>query len=534
MTINIAGTIQNVSASDELTVEIVEMNKSLVVPTIATAAVNGVSVNYDIPDAEYSGAPDQLTMRARITGPGGEEIALYLLDVNQSAPGGPTITATSVTSDSITVNVAWPAGAPCRVYYRVKGSTTWTARVPSEDSSNFSTHNQTITGLAADTEYEFYAEDHINNAYITAVAETATSAGSGGGGGSTITAESITSDSFIVSIVWPTPAPCRVYYRVKGSTTWTARVPSEDSSNFSTHNQTITGLTADTEYEFYAEDHINSAYTTAVAEATTSASGGGGGSVDPQGFTLLTPGDFVAGHSQSTNQFSSDWSGNNGFVADGGNTDAWRVSVAQGAHNGGNDIHYFSGTPTEVICKYRVFLPPAIAAVWKGNDSNMKMPGLTGNVSAANGGYGGSASSNRSKPNRAWSARQQLHRPGTPYTPYAMGMELYWPGSPTNFGDTEWYSSTGSVSTAKALRLGIWEEIAVHVKVNDHNVPNGFIKCYINGVLEYQKLNVEWSEAADMLHVKRFWLDAFHGGAAKSSTGTMYLFYRDIGVKILA
>ncbi len=169
----------------------------------------------------------------------------------------------------------------------------------------------------------------------------------------------------------------------------------------------------------------------------------------------------------------------------------------------------------------------------------MKLPGLAGPISSANGGFGGSQLSNRPNSDRAWSIRQLLHRPHSKYKSLAMGMEHYWQGSShlskgNYYGDPQWYKSDGqSINESLAAVPGKWVEVKVHVKVNDHNVANGFLRTYLDGKPGYTKENFEWSKAADMLTINHLWFCVYHGGLAKKSDGQIVLFFRQFEYQIL-
>ncbi len=250
-------------------------------------------------------------------------------------------------------------------------------------------------------------------------------------------------------------------------------------------------------------------------------------------FIPIEASDWSGGSSAATLQHSTDWSGVSGFLADNGATDAHLVSIGQDGNNGANEVFNLPDGVKELISRYRIFIPAGQSS-WNAGDSNLKLPGPAGDVSAANGGYGGSQSSTRPHSDRAWSARQQLSRPDS----HAMGMELYWQGSSNSsggneFGDTEWYSGSGAIGGALALTPGTWSEVTVHIKMNDHNVPNGFIRTYLDGNLGFAKENFEWSKAEDMLNVDRFWFDVYHGGGAKVSPGNLNVFFRGFEYKII-
>ena len=342
---------------------------------------------------------------------------------------------------------------------------------------------------------------------------------------STIRVQARSGSSAMVTVVLERDAPCRVFYRRAGAPAWTARVPSEDSSNYGTgqgHNQLVEGLSAGT-WEFYAEDHVSGTYKTQVVTLE----------ILPNMWTTVQDSDWGSSHPQSDVEYRASWSAP-GFVQDAGASDAWRVRVGQNENYGASEFVELAGRPKEVWMRYRVLIPTNSIQVWRASDGAIKMPGLAGDVSAANGGYGGSQNSNRPHSQRAWSARQLLSKP----TNYVYGMELYWQGSTNNndgdeYGDTEWYSPNGSFGAGLSLTPGVWGEVEVRVRMNDVGQSNGFIETFLDGVPGYSKRNMEWTKAQDMLLVRRVWFQVYHGGSAKSSPGELSLYFRSFAYRIV-
>ena len=236
---------------------------------------------------------------------------------------------------------------------------------------------------------------------------------------------------------------------------------------------------------------------------------------------------------QARAQYRADWTNDPAFVADGGATDAYRAVVERGSHYGTSMKKTFDGGVREMRVRYRVLLPADIGSKW-ASVSNLKLPGLTGDVSAENGGYGGSRSSVHGQRDRAWSARQQGHRPGTRYTEYAMGTELYHADS-TNapYGETRWYSGDGSIGASLALVPGQWHEVMLHVRMNAPGRSDGFIRTYLDGVDGYHREGLAWSDNEDFLDVRHFWFNVYHGGPKPNPNPDFGLFFRAFEYEIL-
>ena len=263
----------------------------------------------------------------------------------------------------------------------------------------------------------------------------------------------------------------------------------------------------------------------------------------PSAWTAIEAGDWNDGRDKSTATLSADWTGRNGFVLDGEATDAWRVRIDRGEHYGADKWFRLPNGVREARLRYRILYPAGQDGRWGEADANIKLPGPAGRVNAANGGYGGSANSSLPHARRAWSARQSVQRPHPRYQDLAMGMELYGmfsqnPGSSdpldAEFGDVEWYQASGaSPNGALYLEQGRWTEIEVHVRMNDEGRANGFLRTYLDGMPGFGKENVEWSTDPNMLEVTQLWFDVYHGGDAKRSPGTLFLFFRGFEYQVL-
>lgn len=306
------------------------------------------------------------------------------------------------------------------------------------------------------------------------------------------------------------------------------------SHNYSIHS--VTALSPETSYTMRITPVGESSETVSFSTLVQSVSSGV--------FSAIPDNQWIVENSNDTSTLSSNWSSQNGFVSDGGSTDAWRVQVGQNDNYGGSRIWESMPTGTkELRFRYRVLFPSNYESFWKESDANMKMPGVTGPVSGANGGFGGSQNSSLAHDQRAWSLRQQTHRPHSSFTSLAMGMEVYWQGSSNpgtsdpfdnEFGDTEWYSSSGAISGALALNAGQWSEITIHVKMNDPGVANGEFFTFLNGEAGYSMTNFEWTKNTSFLNVTRLWMDTYHGGGSKGSSGTLSIFLRKFEVDIIS
>lgn len=337
-------------------------------------------------------------------------------------------------------------------------------------------------------------------------------------------------------------AAASLQYRIAGSSDpWVTLSPAENSETLYgatiPHNQTRTVPTGNS-LEFRATDHVSATYTTSTVtiDYTTAA-----------GWVSVTDAQWIDKRpNDSTQQWSTNWTGQNGFLPDGGATDAWRVSIDYNKSYGTSSWIEFPPNTKEVYVRYRQLLPAHTTSVWNSGGYDIKMPGPVGDVSDVNGGYGGSQSSPYPVDQRAWSARQLLKKPGTS-NPYAYGMELYHANATNTggrglnqynqqimFGDPIYYSASGYFTGALSLTPDQWVEIKVRVKMNTLGSGNGIVQTWMDGAPGTSRTNITFSTRAEMLYARWYWFDIFYGGNPKPEPGTLYMFFRDFAYQVIS
>jgi len=195
--------------------------------------------------------------------------------------GGSTCAAPTTTSANVlgatSATITWdghPDATGYQLRYRVDGTSSWT-------SLNTTTAETTITGLAASTTYDYRVRTQCPSGWtsFTSIEEFTTTSSGGGGGGSVCTTPSFTSavvlSSTSATITWeghPDATNYQFRYREDGTTAWT-------SSFTTTPETTLTGLSANTTYDYRVRTRCPNGWTgfTTTEEFTTTGSGNGGG-----------------------------------------------------------------------------------------------------------------------------------------------------------------------------------------------------------------------------------------------------------------
>ena len=191
---------------------------------------------------------------------------------------GPTVTISNVTSSNITssgVTIAWTTDVPStsQVEY---GTTTSYGQVTPLNSTQTTNHSVTISGLTANTTYNFrtvssitgYTARSSNYTFIT-----------GGGGGGTVTISSVASSNITANsatITWTTDVPSTSQIEF-GTTTSYGSTTTADSNPATSHTVIISGLNSGTTYNFRAISSIsgytarssNSTFTTTIVSGPT-------------------------------------------------------------------------------------------------------------------------------------------------------------------------------------------------------------------------------------------------------------------------
>ena len=264
----------------------------------------------------------------------------------------------------------------------------------------------------------------------------------------------------------------------------------------------------------------------------------------PDGWVSIDSDDWTDMHPEAAATHADDWRGRHGFVPDDGATDAWGMHVDQGGAHMASQRHALPPGTVEAELRYRILLPEGQERVWGAQDSNIKLPGLAGPVSAENGGYGGSRDTPLAHAMRAPSARQMLGRPGTGYDEYALGMELYGgfsenrsddPGEHgRKYGETRWYSSSGSSPNgARCLTPGRWAEVGVHVRVNTPGRADGLIRTTLDGEPGYEREGLRWTDNEGLAHLAWVWFNVYHGGSRKRTAGRLHLLLSGFAYRVL-
>lgn len=167
----------------------------------------------------------------------------------------------------------------------VAGATTYTVQYKTAISSNWITAGNTsstsynLTGLAANTAYNWQVKTDCSNFSSTANFTT-TSGGSGGGGNCVaptgLTTTNITSSS--AKFNWNASAGATSYtvqYKRSNLSTWLT------AGTTSSTSYTINGLNAATSYNWRVKANCSTSYSTIATFTTLSSGGGGGGACNP-------------------------------------------------------------------------------------------------------------------------------------------------------------------------------------------------------------------------------------------------------------
>ena len=194
------------------------------------------------------------------------------------------------------------------------------------------------------------------------------------------------------------------------------------------------------------------------------------------------------------------------------------------------DRRFNLGSADEAWVTYCLRLAPG----WDQID-NYKLPGFSSQTtSLAVGGQGGGGGAGGT---RSWSARMIISRPGTSFTPLALGFEIYHAEAHSSqpFGDPEWWGSSWALGGAEtspqpesALTIGQVHTIKQHVKLNTPFQNDGILEGWLDGNLLYRRTDFKFTDMDGTngnpdYHDIRFWFNGFSGGnTPETKTNTVY------------
>jgi hypothetical protein len=159
------------------------------------------------------------------------------------------VVANNVTSTSATITWSTTKPADTQVAYFIgTAKPTWSKCC---SPTNATAHSLTLTGLALNTTYNFFVESTATGSSTSVDSTTSTFHTSGGFSISNVLATNVTAST--ARITWTTsqPADTQVAYFVGiAKPTWSACCK---PTNVTSHSFTLTGLAADTTYNFFVE-----------------------------------------------------------------------------------------------------------------------------------------------------------------------------------------------------------------------------------------------------------------------------------------
>ncbi len=359
-------------------------------------------------------------------------------------------------------------------------------------------------------------------------------AGTGGDAGvvvtSTISATAVSSSAIQVTVKLNKAAPCLVQFRPQGTSTWSDKLPSENSSIHGVnppHVQTVSGLSPGA-WEVRALDHLAGSYTTKTLVVNLSNVVGG---LSKQGLTFTTIPSGVAYGAWSTQR----WTTMFGNVAPnyGGGMGQVKTQVLDGTlaiihrvtptappgtspalpKNGSDRVDGAWNLPAQPQKRFALMqsvrLPNDFAAGWKEQSGKLGW------------GLGGGSVPSGGKPLKdGFSARLSFRgnkaQPDTSSVVYPI-LYVYsadWPGQ---YGEDVHFVDPATTKDFE-LKRGTWVEFAWEVVMNSApGKSDGSLRGWVNGVLMIERKNKQWfsqlasGDAAP--HVDRIILSTFHGGA---------------------
>lgn len=183
------------------------------------------------------------------------------------------LTVGAITNASASLSWGAITGATSYIIqYKTNSSTTWTTL------NSVTTTSYNLTGLAANTTYNWKVKTDCSNYSVTSNFTTTNTSGGGGGGSTTCAAPSGLTNSGVttnsITVQWTPVSGASSYtvqYKLSSSSTWTtAGSPSTNSYN-------LTGLNPGTMYNWRVKSNCSTGYSSVAAFTTSSNSGGGSG-----------------------------------------------------------------------------------------------------------------------------------------------------------------------------------------------------------------------------------------------------------------
>ena len=241
--------------------------------------------------------------------------------------------------------------------------------------------------------------------------------------------------------------------------------------------------------------------------------------------TLLEKDDWVI--TKTENVSFGNHSGDYGFVnSQPGDTESIRVTIRSNSNWGTGTYFVLPPGVEEAWVSFCVRIPEN----WSTSVSG-KLPGFSGNTSSINGGQGGTSANG----NNAWSARMMYGAYDSSADSIPLGQYIYHTdqSSVSNYGDPDWWAPLPNRLFSKAVRIprSQWHSIKQRIRINTKQRNDGLIEAWVNGVKEYSRNDINFTNNNDFREIYKFWLDTYHGGA-KNSGNEQHIYYDQINYSV--